>query len=958
MSAVSLVQPLPKSSGQTRKLFWAGLLSSLSLSVLYLLHPGIVARTNHRATDMVMALGHVQAASNAVVIVDIDDASLARHGQWPWPRFRIAQLLDAIHDAGAVCAGLDFILAEPDRSSTSPAENDRVFANALKRGPFVLGYEFLFKQSDSNHSTCNLHPPGCIWIAAPSQDVQRTDLFTAQDAICNLPLFANATSHSGFLNAAPDTDGILRRVPMIIRFQEHIYPSLTLAMLMKSHETSQIVVKNNHYGGLVLVIGSTAIPIDNHGNLLVPNVFSSESIRRVSAVTLLDATSPQEDLRDKLVLVGLSAAGMEHFLLTSSGQARSHAELHSIMMNGLLSGQLSMRTDLFRYWETLAGLSMALLAALAIAKLPLLPSLAVNVFLLACSTGSAVLLYHTWGLLISPLLPTVLLGTNYILLAMIKTRKTELDTRQYAENTFSLLKSSERNLNSIIKTIPDIVYRLDAEGRIIFISPAIAKYTTSAGLMLGRCISDFIPPDQLPQVYYNITERRTGTRATTNLELQLRFSENMGDSPQDTRFFSISAEGLYEGDNPSQRTFIGTQGILRDITERKKLEQQLATAQKLEMMGSLAAGVAHDLNNILAGVVSYPELLLMELPADSPLREKIALIQNSGKSAAAIVQDLLTLGRRGARPNQVLDLNVVIEDYLASIEGVTTLKHHPNVTIDRHLSPTSLLIKGSKVHLAKMLMNLLINAAEAMPTGGTISITSSNKFIDTPLSLYEEIPPGSYACICITDEGIGIAVEDQRKIFEPFYSKKSMKRSGSGLGMTVIWVTVKDHNGFVDLHSNEGEGTKIELYFPVTDAQNEPSSAHLTLEDYVGTEHVLIVDDTPVQLHVAEKILSKLGYKVNTVNSGEAAINFVSSHAVDLLVLDVIMPGGMDGLATYEQILAIRPGQKAIITSGFSESEKVAKLQQLGAGAYVQKPYTLEQLGQAVRTELDAGKHS
>ncbi len=953
MDAAPLVQPLRTTSRQTRRLLWAGLLSSFCLIALYLLHPGIVARTNHRATDMVMALAQVRAVSNAVIIVDIDDASLARYGQWPWPRSRIAQLLDAIHATGAASVGLDFILAEPDRFSPNVADNDLVLASALKRGPFVLGYEFLFKESNSNPSTCNLHPPGTIWVSASSQEYQWSDLFTAQGTVCNLPLFANATTHSGFLNAAPDDDGILRRIPMVIRLHEHIYPSLTLAMLMKLQGTSQIVVKKNLLGGLDLVIGTTTIPVDSHGNLLIPYVFPAASIHRISAGEFLDATSPKDNLRGKQAVVGLSAAGMEHILPTPSGPALSHAELHSIVLNGLLSGHLSIRTESYRYWETLVGLSMALLAALAIAKLPLLPSLTVNVVLLACSTGSAVLLFRNWGLLVSPLLPSILLGTNYILLVMIKTWKTELDARQYAENALSLLKSSERNLNSIVKTIPDIVYRLDAEGRIIFISPAIAKYTTSADSILGRCISDFVPPDQLSHVCYNIMERRTGARATTNLELQLRFSENTGDAPQETRFFSISAEGLYEGESPGQRTFIGTQGILRDITERKKLEEQLIAAQKLEVIGSLAAGVAHDLNNILAGLVSYPGLLLMELPADSPLREKIALIQDSGKSAAAIVQDLLTLGRRGARPAQVLDLNVVVADYLASIEGVTTLKHHPNVTIDRHLSQTPLLIKGSKVHIAKMLMNLLINAAEAMPAGGTISITTSNKFIDTPLSLYEEIPPGAYACICIADEGIGIAAEDQRKIFEPFYSKKLMQRSGSGLGMTVIWVTVKDHGGFVDLQSGEGEGTKIELYFPVTDAQNELPTSHLVLEDFVGTEHVLIIDDTPVQLHIAEKMLSKLGYNVTTAISGEAALKYVRSHGVDLLVLDVIMPGGMDGLATYEQILAIRPGQKAIITSGFSEPEKVAKLQLLGAGAYVQKPYTLEQLGQAVRTELD-----
>lgn len=223
MDAAPLVQPLRTTSRQTRRLLWAGLLSSFCLIALYLLHPGIVARTNHRATDMVMALAQVRAVSNAVIIVDIDDASLARYGQWPWPRSRIAQLLDAIHATGVASVGLDFILAEPDRFSPNVADNDLVLASALKRGPFVLGYEFLFKESNSNQPTCNLHPPGTIWVSASSQEYQWSDLFTAQGTVCNLPLFANATTHSGFLNAAPDDDGILRRIPMVIRLHEHIY---------------------------------------------------------------------------------------------------------------------------------------------------------------------------------------------------------------------------------------------------------------------------------------------------------------------------------------------------------------------------------------------------------------------------------------------------------------------------------------------------------------------------------------------------------------------------------------------------------------------------------------------------------------------------------------------------------------------------------------------------------------
>jgi DNA-binding NtrC family response regulator len=171
--------------------------------------------------------------------------------------------------------------------------------------------------------------------------------------------------------------------------------------------------------------------------------------------------------------------------------------------------------------------------------------------------------------------------------------------------------------------------------------------------------------------------------------------------------------------------------------------------------------------------------------------------------------------------------------------------------------------------------------------------------------------------------------------------------------MTVIWATVKDHNGYIDLQTIEGEGTRIVMYFPVTRESEELMPRRVALEEYLGTEHVLVVDDMPEQIEIASKMLSKLGYRVATATSGEEAVAYLRDNKVDLVVLDMIMPGGMDGLETYKRIKEIHPGQRVIIASGFSESERVVMLQRLGAGEYVQKPYTLERFGVAVRQELD-----
>jgi CheY-like chemotaxis protein len=318
-----------------------------------------------------------------------------------------------------------------------------------------------------------------------------------------------------------------------------------------------------------------------------------------------------------------------------------------------------------------------------------------------------------------------------------------------------------------------------------------------------------------------------------------------------------------------------------------------------------------------------------------------------------MVQDLLSLARRGVIIQEVFNLNAIITDYLASPELEAIKYHHPKIHIETHLSTDLLSLRGSPVHLSKVLMNLIGNSAEAMPAGGCISLFTSNIYLDMPMNAYEMIPEGEYVRFSVADEGVGISQEDTKRIFDPFYSKKKMGKSGSGLGMTVVWAAVKDHGGYIDIQSSEGEGARFDIYLPATRVTSGVKKSNAVLEDYVGTESLLVIDDIAEQRDIAVNMLSKLGYQVSSVPSGEAALDFLQAHAVDLLVLDMIMPDGMDGLETYRRITAIHPGQKAIIASGYSESERVATLQQLGAGAYIQKPFTLEKIGVAVRAELD-----
>jgi PAS domain S-box-containing protein len=388
--------------------------------------------------------------------------------------------------------------------------------------------------------------------------------------------------------------------------------------------------------------------------------------------------------------------------------------------------------------------------------------------------------------------------------------------------------------------------------------------------------------------------------------------------------------------------------------ERRRLEERLQRAEKMEALGTLAGGVAHDLNNVLGVLVGYSELLLQNLPQDSPLRRHALHILKGGERAAAIIQDLLTLTRRGVVVSDVVSLNMVISDFLQTPEFEAVKTHHPGVMFKTSLDAELLNVKGSPTHLGKTVMNLLSNAAEAITGLGEVLITTENSYVDRPIHGYDNTQEGEYAVLTVSDTGSGISSSDIGSIFEPFYTKKVMGRSGTGLGLAVVWGTVKDHSGYIDVQSIEGKGTIFTLYFPVTREDLTKVEQVVPQSTYLGRgEHILVVDDVEGQRLLASAMLEGIGYKVSSVAGGEEAIEFLKKQPVDLLILDMIMDPGIDGLEAYRRILEIRKDQKAIIVSGFAMTESVRQAQELGAGTYVKKPYLLEKIGIAVRRELD-----
>ncbi|MFT5697449.1 MAG: two-component system cell cycle sensor histidine kinase/response regulator CckA [Desulforhopalus sp.] len=391
-----------------------------------------------------------------------------------------------------------------------------------------------------------------------------------------------------------------------------------------------------------------------------------------------------------------------------------------------------------------------------------------------------------------------------------------------------------------------------------------------------------------------------------------------------------------------------------EIEERTQIQKRLVHAEKMEAIGTLAGGVAHDLNNILSGVVTYPDLLLLQLPPNSNLIQPLETIRDSGKRAAAIVQDLLTLARRGVKIEEEFDFQELILQYLGSLEFREFRKSHPGVSVNFPIQEKTFFIKGSPVHLSKTVMNLVINAMEAIQNEGNIFVTLEKVRLDTQPANFEKWRAGEYVRLTVEDNGVGIATEYLERIFEPFFSHKVMGKSGTGLGMSVVWGTVEDHNGEINVESTVGVGTTFQLLFPAIDDPVEDPTKLLSQPSKEGKgETILVVDDSKEQRLIAADILRHLGYKVISLSSGEGAVDFLHSNDVDLVILDMLMEPGISGLETFKRILEFKPDQKAVVASGYSQQTSIAEAHSLGIADFIVKPYSVERIGESLQKVLE-----
>lgn len=499
-----------------------------------------------------------------------------------------------------------------------------------------------------------------------------------------------------------------------------------------------------------------------------------------------------------------------------------------------------------------------------------------------------------------------------------------------------IFQKSERRYRELFDSMHEGVGLVDINENIIFCNQAYADIfeEPSAEAMIGRNLKQYLPAEELAKVTAETARRVHGESS--------RYEVDILSAGGRRKTLLISVTPRIDSSNK----VVGSYGAITDLTEMKRIQELTSRAMRLETAGRIASQVAHDFNNLLGPIMGYPGLMRESLPAEHPVLDYLQQIESSAQQIAEINQELLTLGRRGHYNLAPLDLNSLI---LREIRRIQPLPER--LRLNLRLQDDLPNVKGGASQISRAVLNLVTNAIDAISGDGELTIATGNVKVGEGMPRIGTLEAGEYVHLAISDTGAGIPPDVLPQVMEPFFSTKAASRKrGSGLGLSVVHSVVEDHQGHIDIQSEVDRGTTVKLYFPTT---REYCESDDNLPILGGSESVLVVDDDEVQRKVAGTLLAGLGYQSKSVSSGEEALEVIREKPPDLLILDMIMPGGMDGTETYQRVLESVPDQKAIIISGFAESERVETALRLGALEFVKKPLTRHALAAAVRRALD-----
>jgi two-component system cell cycle sensor histidine kinase/response regulator CckA len=517
----------------------------------------------------------------------------------------------------------------------------------------------------------------------------------------------------------------------------------------------------------------------------------------------------------------------------------------------------------------------------------------------------------------------------------------DITDRKEAEEA---VQRSEEQYRTLVDGVKDVIFALSPEAVVTALNPAFEEITGwTREEWLGKPFVGLLHPDDVRTARALI---ETVLRGESRGEVRLRVRTRGGEH----RIGEFRANVQRRDGEP-----VGIYGIVRDITDRVRLEDQLRQAQKMEAVGRLAGGVAHDFNNILTAISSYSELLLADLAREDPRRADVEEIRKATERAAALTRQLLAFSRRQVLQLKVVDLNAVISGAEKLLRRLIGEDIALVTRLDRALHP----VRADAGQLEQVIMNLAVNARYAMEKGGTLTLETGNVEFTASEQTAEQsiVAPGRYALLTVSDTGTGMDAETKRHIFEPFFTTRERGR-GTGLGLATVYGIVQQSRGFIWVDSEPGRGAVFRIYFPAATeaAAAAESPASPAAQPGAGTETILVVEDEDAVRAVACASLRRQGYTVLEAPNARAALEVLAefSDRIELLLTDVVMPG-LSGPALADRLATLRPDTRVLFMSGYTD-DAIVRHGILEPGLnFLQKPFTPDILAQKVRQVLDRG---
>jgi len=498
------------------------------------------------------------------------------------------------------------------------------------------------------------------------------------------------------------------------------------------------------------------------------------------------------------------------------------------------------------------------------------------------------------------------------------------------------LQESEDRMQELLRNSSDMVIVFNEKGLLKFVSPAAEKVLSYKPIeILGKSIFEFIHPEDIDLAIQAMDAVFNCTNPGIATELRIRKED------ETWAYMEVLANNCLA--NPAIKGIVAN---MREVSERKRLEAQLYNAQKMEAIGRLTGGIAHDFNNILMGIQGYISLMLLKIDTMHPDFERMINIQTLVQSGADLTGKLLGFARGSRYELKPTDINTVLAKTV-NLFGRTKKE----ITVHQEYEKKPWTVEVDRVQIEQVILNLLVNAWQAMPQGGDIFVRTRNCSAGD-LSRTGDLPKRNYIKITVTDTGMGMDEETRKRIFEPFFTTKEKLR-GVGLGLASAFGIIKEHGGFIDVTSKPQQGTTFAIYLPTSD-KKVPKEVYTAKTILTGKESILLVDDEISIIEVCRDILVNLGYKIHTAGSGQEAVDTYKAHkdGIDLVILDMIMPG-MNGNETYRQLKAVNPDVRVILSTGYSGSDQAQQILDNGCQAMIQKPFRVDDLSQKIREVLD-----